>query len=630
MTLPAYPEYRESNVDWLDAAPCHWTDTRLRFVARLNPSKSEVADRDRSEEVSFLPMDAVGDDGSLRLDETRPLGEVETGYTYFREGDVAVAKITPCFENGKGAVMRGLVGGVGFGTTELIVARPLPGHSQDFLYWLFTSAPFRKFGEGSMYGAGGQKRVPDDFVRDFRVALPPPDEQAVIAAFLDRETGKIDALVEAQRQLIDLLKEKRQAAITRAVTKGLDPTVPMADSRISWLGRVPAHWDVKRLRFICDISTGDGDTVDAEPDGEFPFYVRSPAVERIGRFTHDCEAVLTSGDGAGVGKIFHYVTGKFAAHQRVYIFNNFRDVAGEFFFHYLRENFFKVALEGGAKSTVDSLRRPLIANFWMTVPPIQEQEVIVEEVERVTGLFDALTGEAKSAIGLLQERRAALISAAVMGRIDVRCHAVLPPVVADQATARRLVGAAVLELVADTPASSRMTSAKRMYLAEAHAGVWELRGKPQRMAAGPFDGALMSEVEAELARVGHIATSQPGGPNSKVHYRLSGHRGALRAELDALLGDRRAAFDKMLTDLGELESKGVEAVATLYAVWNDMLIDGKTPTDDAVIDGVLNDWHAEKRDKFTKAGLRNYLGWMGRHGMTPKGRGPRTQFGTLL
>ena len=175
-----------------------------------------------------------------------------------------------------------------------------------------------------------------------------------------------------------------------------------------------------------------------------------------------------------------------------------------------------------------------------------------------------------------------------------------------------------------------MTSAKRMYLAEAHAGVSELRGQPQRMAAGPFDGALMSEVEAELARVGHIAASQPGGPNSKVHYRLTGHRGALRAELDALLGDRRAAFDKMLADLGKLESKGVEAVATLYAVWNDMLIDGMTPTDDAVIDGVLNDWHAEKRDKFNRADLHNYLGWMRRHGMTPTGRGPRTKSGALL
>ena len=82
----------------------------------------------------------------------------------------------------------------------------------------------------------------------------------------------------------------------------------------------------------------------------------------------------------------------------------------------------------------------------------------------------------------------------------------------------------------------------------------------------------------------------------------------------------RTAFDKMLADLGELEPKGVEAVATLYAVWNDMLIDGKAPTDDAVIDGVLNDWHAEKRDKFNRGDLRNYLGWMRRHGMTPTGR----------
>ncbi|TPL59479.1 restriction endonuclease subunit S, partial [Mesorhizobium sp. B2-4-3] len=147
--------------------PVGWKNTRLRFVLRLNPSKTEVSGLSEDEEVSFLPMEAIGDDGSLRLEATRRLGDVQSGYSYFRDGDVAVAKITPCFENGKGALMQGLVGGIGFGTTELIVARP---HQRrlvaEFLNWLFQSAEFRGFGEGAMYGAGGQKRVPDDFVRD--------------------------------------------------------------------------------------------------------------------------------------------------------------------------------------------------------------------------------------------------------------------------------------------------------------------------------------------------------------------------------------------------------------------------------------------------------------------------------
>ena len=117
MSLPMYREYRDIDSQWLGGVPAHWSVKRLRFVVELNPSKSELAKLPKDTEVSFLPMEAIGDDGSLNLEKTRALQEVETGYTYFRDGDVTVAKITPCFENGKGALMVGLLGGIGFGTT---------------------------------------------------------------------------------------------------------------------------------------------------------------------------------------------------------------------------------------------------------------------------------------------------------------------------------------------------------------------------------------------------------------------------------------------------------------------------------------------------------------------------------
>ena len=223
MTLPRYPAYEDSGVEWLGEVPEHWATKRLRFSLMLNPSKSEIAEVDRNTEVSFLPMEAIGDDGSLDLERNRPLKEVESGYTYFREGDVAVAKITPCFENGKGAIMRGLSEGIGFGTTELIVARPRSGETDSaYLHWIFVSRPFRKLGESFMYGAGGQKRVPDDFVRDFAIGMPPPHEQASIATFLDHETSKIDALIGEAEHATELLQERRAALISSAVTGKID------------------------------------------------------------------------------------------------------------------------------------------------------------------------------------------------------------------------------------------------------------------------------------------------------------------------------------------------------------------------------------------------------------------------
>jgi type I restriction enzyme S subunit len=189
----------------------------------LNPTKSEVAELDPNTLVSFLPMDSIGDDGTLTLDKERPVAELLSGYTYFRDGDVTIAKITPCYENGKGAVMRCLTNGIGFGTTELIVVRPKPDEvTGTYLHYVFMSSEFRRLGEAEMYGAGGQKRVPDSFVEDFATGFPPLDEQARIAAFLDRETAKIDALMAEQERLIELLKEKRQAVISAAVTGQID------------------------------------------------------------------------------------------------------------------------------------------------------------------------------------------------------------------------------------------------------------------------------------------------------------------------------------------------------------------------------------------------------------------------
>ncbi len=273
MSFPRYPVYKDSGVEWLGAVPGHWEVVRLRFTAAINPSKTELATWNRETLVSFLPMDAVGDDGTLRLDTEKPLSDVENGYTYFRNGDVTFAKITPCYENGKGALMQGLCNGVGFGTTELTVVRPHDSRLDGrYLHFVFISNQFRRLGEAQMYGAGGQKRVPDSFVRDFRTAFPPLPEQQAIAAFLDRETARIDALVAEQERLIELLREKRQAVISHAVTKGLDPSVPMKDSGVEWLGAVPGHWNVLALKRVSvGIEQGwspqcDGNAVEGDRD----------------------------------------------------------------------------------------------------------------------------------------------------------------------------------------------------------------------------------------------------------------------------------------------------------------------------------------------------------------------------
>ena len=229
--------------------PKSWTRRRLRFDVHLNPKKSSL-DMEPGELVSFVPMDAVGEYGGLNLDEVRELEEVYNGYTYFADGDLCIAKITPCFENGKGGLAEGLTNGVGFGTTELHVVRAGPSIDRRFLFYVSIADDFRKLGESEMYGAGGQKRIDESFIKDWMPPLPPLDTQRRIARFLDEKTARIDGLIEKKRVLLARLAEKRQALITRAVTKGLNPDAPLKPSGIDWLRDIPAHWEVKRLKYI--------------------------------------------------------------------------------------------------------------------------------------------------------------------------------------------------------------------------------------------------------------------------------------------------------------------------------------------------------------------------------------------
>lgn len=467
MSLSCYADYKDSGVASLGLVPSHWQVKRLRFIAELNPSKSEVASLDRQTEVSFLPMDAIGDDGAIRLDETRPLAQVENGYTYFRDGDVVIAKITPCFENGKGAVVSGLLDGIGFGTTELIVVRPKPQVARsEYLGWLFTSPTFRKDAEGAMYGAGGQKRVPDSFVRDYLDAVPPLEEQSSIATFLDRETGKIDALIAEQEKLLTLLAEKRQATISHAVTRGLTnlpgadlnaafgggpkgegkdspshPNAPMKDSGVPWLGEVPAHWEITRLKYVTDaIVDCPHETPIYDPDGDY-LVIRTADLDRgvldsseMYRLSHEQYQDRTRRSSLQADDIVYGREGerwghaalvpesdRFCLGQRMMQFRPSPRMRPAFLMWQLNSvGTYRQGELDTVGSTSPHVNVSTIRNFRLALPPLDEQRAIAARLDCEAMRFDELQAEAARAISLLREHRSALIAAAVTGKIDVR------------------------------------------------------------------------------------------------------------------------------------------------------------------------------------------------------------------
>lgn len=222
--LDAATERCDSGIDWIPQSPAHWETCKLKHVAVFNPSRSESSGFRLSDaSVSFLPMECITTDGKLRSVENRKTSEVWEGYTYFRRNDVVMAKITPCFENGKGGLLDTLPTEIGFGTTEFIVLRAAEQRIRPaFLATLLSLRTFRVLGADAMTGAAGQQRVPLGFVKNFRISLPPLEEQDRILGALQTATAEQDVVIERIRSEIALIREYRDRLIADVATGQVD------------------------------------------------------------------------------------------------------------------------------------------------------------------------------------------------------------------------------------------------------------------------------------------------------------------------------------------------------------------------------------------------------------------------
>jgi type I restriction enzyme S subunit len=193
----------------------------------------------------------------------------------------------------------------------------------------------------------------------------------------------------------------------------------MKSSYIEWIGEIPIDWRIRRLKYLASIDTGNKDTQDRDDDGLYPFYVRSDTVERINSYSYEGEAILTAGDGVGVGRVFHYVDGKFAYHQRVYKLSEFKNSCGKYLYYYVSENFHKEVMKLSAKSTVDSLRRPMFSNFPVVLPDFGLQQKIANFLDIKIAQFDQIISKKEQLIEKLEEAKKSLISEVVTGKVKI-------------------------------------------------------------------------------------------------------------------------------------------------------------------------------------------------------------------
>lgn len=443
MAPQPYPKYQASDASGISQLPSHWCSKRLRYVSRINPSKSEI-DLASDAPVSFIPMDAVGEYGGLQLRAEKAIDEIGAGYTYFANDDVVVAKITPCFENGKGALAQGLTNGVAFGTTELHVIRAGDELDPRFLFYITVSEHFRKLGESEMYGAGGQKRIADTFLKDHRAGIPPLTEQKLIVDFLDRETARIDMLVKKRRRLLDLLREKRLTTITKAVTRGLDPTAVMKPVDNYWLPEIPNTWQQIRIANLTTKITNGyvGPTRDILVENGTRYiqslHIKDGAIrfDRGPYYVSDQwslahpKSILKEGDvlvvqtGAEVGQtaVVDSEHEGCNCHALIILTTRPELLRGAFLELYLRSDIGQKYLKSIQTGALHPhLNCTIIRDLYLPIPPtLEEQDRILAKLALEFDEFDRARAKILQAIALSEEYRSALITNAVTGKIDVR------------------------------------------------------------------------------------------------------------------------------------------------------------------------------------------------------------------
>jgi type I restriction enzyme S subunit len=417
--LKPYSVYKDSGQKWLGDIPRSWKVRRAKFLFREVDERSTTG---KEELLSVSHLTGVTPRSQKKI--TMFLAKSNVGHKVCRPGDLVINTMWAWM----GAL--GLSNDTGIVSPAYGVYRSLLADDFDprFADLLLRTPLFVAEYQRRSTGVNSSRLrlYPEQFL-GMSVIVPPPHDQVCIVRFLDWANRRLERTIRAKRKVVALLTEQKQSIIHRAVTRGLNPDVCTRPSGVPWLGDIPTHWKVIRTKFIAHIKTGGRDTADRIDDGPFPFFVRSQTVENIDTFSFDGEAVLTAGDGAGVAKVFHYINGKFDYHQRVYKFSGFRQLRGQFFFLYLRSTLRFEALDASAKSTVDSLRLPVLQNFPTVLPPIEEQLEILSAVESETRSLDIVIDRVRREINLLREYRARLIEDVVKGKLDVREASTLLP-----------------------------------------------------------------------------------------------------------------------------------------------------------------------------------------------------------
>ena len=435
-----YAEYKDSGIEWLGEIPSHWKVVPCRAVVEHQTEKNTNSTSSNylslMANIGVIRYEDKGDIGNKKPEDLSKCKVVKKGQLVINSMNYSIGSF-------------GMSQYDGICSPVYIVLQPISGvYSQRFALRIFENSFFQKY--LSTFGNGileHRAAINWEDIKGKYVPLPSLEEQNHILNFLDHETSKIDSLIAKQEKLIELLKEKRQAVISHAVTKGLNPDVAMKDSGVEWLGQVPEHWQKKILKYI--VSQQGGGTPDKSNlsfwDGDIPWV--SPKDMKVDYISTSQDKITvkaieqSSTKLVPIGSVLMVVRGMILIHSvpvaltqeavtinqdmKALIPNN--DLDSEYFLYLLKglKDYLLDYVETSGHGT-KCLRSDDFMNMPLFLPNVEEQKNIVQYIKNKSEVFDSLINKAESAIQLMQERRTALISSAVTGKIDVRHHASRP------------------------------------------------------------------------------------------------------------------------------------------------------------------------------------------------------------
>lgn len=440
MSLPKYPEYEDSGVQWLGVIPRGWKIKRIKHTTYLKGrvgwqglTSDEYLDRG----YAYL---VTGTDFSGKYIDWRECHCVEQAryeddpFIQLRNGDLLITKDGTI---GKLALVAELDQPACL-NSGIFLVRPVSDYVTEYMYWVLQSEPFKIFCDLSSVGSTIQHLYQHVF-DNFSFPVPSLPEQRSIADFLDRETVKIDALIAGQEKLITLLAEKRQATVTQAVARGLNPNASMNQSGLAWLGDVPSHWKLAKLGLYATVENGTTPSravTEYWEDGSIPWlasgevnqfqiseaseFVTAAALERCSLRVLPAGTVVVGLVGQGKTRGMSAILRISATvNQNLAAICPGPQMEGEYIL-YVFHSMYEWLREAGRGGNQAAMNCEMLSGLRIPIPPLAEQQAIVGFIESERGKLDTLKVQAERAIALLKERRSALIAAAVTGQIDVR------------------------------------------------------------------------------------------------------------------------------------------------------------------------------------------------------------------